>query len=144
MLAFDPKLLKAFQAAAPGTKAFETRLIELVAVSIHQLGALLYQLDFRLHQGDIEAILRWVPPPSPEDEDDSPYIIDPLVPPTIFYQAEYLAADVYPEGAADVVGYWTEERILGGVVVFDRRAEEADPSNPPNVYLHSNRHRVTK
>jgi hypothetical protein len=26
----------------------------------------------------------------------------------------------YPEGIADMVGYWAKDRILGGVVLFDR------------------------
>ena len=140
MLAFNPKLLKVFQAAVPGTKVFETRLIELVAVLVHQFGALLYQIDFRLHQGDVNAVLDWqaMPPPG----FTGPYELVPP-PPTIFYHSEYMDADIYPNGVADIVGYWTEERIFGGVVVFNRRAEEADSLNPPAIYLHPNRHGVT-
>src|SRR5690606_28522624 len=50
---------------------------------------------------------------------------------------------VYPESVADVVGYWAEDRILGGVAVFDRPAEERTPQQPPNVYLNACRDRVT-
>jgi hypothetical protein len=28
--------------------------------------------------------------------------------------------DQYPDGLADVAGYWAEDRIFGGVVLFDR------------------------
>ncbi|KAI8228095.1 Aryl-alcohol dehydrogenase [Colletotrichum sp. SAR 10_86] len=31
----------------------------------------------------------------------------------------------YPEGIADMVGYWAESRIFGGVVLFDRRSPES-------------------
>ena len=66
------------------------------------------------------------------------------VPPrqTLFNHPAYFEDDIYPEGLADVVGYWAEDRILGGVVIFDRRPQ-ADPLNPPNVYFHSCRDHVT-
>lgn len=32
--------------------------------------------------------------------------------------------DVYPEGVADIVSYSAEDRILGGVVVFEGRLPE--------------------
>ncbi|KAH6886828.1 hypothetical protein B0T10DRAFT_607695 [Thelonectria olida] len=35
----------------------------------------------------------------------------------------YLNADVYPEGIADTVGTWAEDRVVGGVALFDRSAE---------------------
>jgi hypothetical protein len=54
-----------------------------------------------------------------------------------------MAHDVYPDGVADMVGYWAEDRILGGVTVFDRQPEEQSPQFPPNVYFHSCRAQVT-
>lgn len=57
MLAFDPRVVNAFRRAAPGTKMFNTRLIEMVAVALHQFGVLLHQMDFRIHQGDIEYMI---------------------------------------------------------------------------------------
>ncbi|KAI0127950.1 hypothetical protein BJ170DRAFT_396129 [Xylariales sp. AK1849] len=42
--------------------------------------------------------------------------------------------DQYPYGLADVAGYWAEDFIFGGVVLFDRRKDDAK-----NVYLHSGR-----
>lgn len=32
----------------------------------------------------------------------------------------YTKSEQYPKGVADVVGYWAETHIFGGVVVFDR------------------------
>lgn len=34
----------------------------------------------------------------------------------------------YPRGKADVVGYWTEGKIFGGVVVFDRGETDREVS----------------
>ena len=65
---------------------------------------------------------------------------------TLFNHPHYLDDDVYPEGLADVVGYWAEDRILGGVAIFDRRRDASPSDNtdpPPNVYFHSCRDRVT-
>lgn len=36
----------------------------------------------------------------------------------------YIRSDIYPRGVYDVVGYWAETHIFGGVVVFDRGADE--------------------
>jgi hypothetical protein len=36
----------------------------------------------------------------------------------------YIRSDLYPRGVFDVVGYWAETYIFGGVVVFDRGSEE--------------------
>lgn len=36
--------------------------------------------------------------------------------------------DGYPNGLADVVGYWAEARIFGGVVLFDRGESELEVS----------------
>ncbi|KAK1831474.1 hypothetical protein QBC39DRAFT_391243 [Podospora conica] len=144
MLAFDPQVIAAYRQATPGTKLFNTRLVELVAVAVHQFAALLYRLELRMHKGDIEAIAQWVMPRprrlQPEDE----WV--PIPPrPSIFNHHAYLDADIYPDGAADVVGYWAEDRIFGGVVVFNRRAERDQvlDQDPPNVYLHPCREKCT-
>ncbi|KAK4170839.1 hypothetical protein QBC36DRAFT_341183 [Triangularia setosa] len=154
LLKYNPNVLHAFQQAVPGTKLFNTRLIELVASSLHQFGTLLFQLDLCLHKGGkeaIEAARKWKEPkPSwktdVRDEDWNP----PPCQSPFFHNPYYLDRDIYPEGNADVVGYWVEARILGGVVVFDRRAEESNGANstynrpePPNVYFHPNRAKVT-
>lgn len=39
---------------------------------------------------------------------------------TPFCLLRYSKAEQYPEGAADMVGYWAEDRIFGGVVLFGR------------------------
>lgn len=42
------QLVTRYQSATIGSKAFETRLIKLVAVVLHQLGVIVFNLDFRL------------------------------------------------------------------------------------------------
>ena len=64
--------------------------------------------------------------------------------PTLFYHQFYVDHDQYPRHVADVVGYWAEARILGGVVLLDRRSPDADPNADPNaVYFHSDREGIT-
>lgn len=56
-------------------------------------------------------------PPSFPRMEIMPYI---KTRPTEMYHDQYLNHDRYPNGVADMVGYWTEYRIFGGVVLFDR------------------------
>ena len=48
----------------------------------------------------------------------------PEPPPTVFFHGAYTAVDQYPKGVADMVGYWAESRLSGGVVLFDRGENE--------------------
>ncbi|KAK4222242.1 hypothetical protein QBC38DRAFT_88015 [Podospora fimiseda] len=146
ILAFKPMLLREFNKATPGSKVFTTRLIELVATAMHQFGTILYQLDFRMHKGDVDAAVHAVRP-RPFGFTEEEWGKGPPSPPTLFYHPAYKWDEVYPEGKADMVGYWVEDRIFGGVVVFDRRNEHDSEGrvnpNPPNVYLHPAREKVT-
>ncbi|KAF4440225.1 hypothetical protein F53441_12367 [Fusarium austroafricanum] len=140
-LMFDPTTIAKYQHADFGTQAFNVRLLELVAASLHEIGVLLFQLGFRMHKGNIEAVTDWRIP------DLGPDLVDVPPRPTLFGHHAYLDADIYPNGIADIVGYWAEDRILGGVTVFDRRTEVSLPGiQIPNVYFHSCRrlqtHRV--
>lgn len=116
-------------------------------MALHQLGVMLFKNSPHLHQGDIEAVLYakqpYIPPTG--------VIIHPR--PTMFNHHHYLDDDVYPEGVADMVGYWVENRILGGVVIFDRKIDSRPPEDTsgeacpddelPNAYLHTSRDRKT-
>jgi hypothetical protein len=63
---------------------------------------------------------------------------------TLFVQTHFLAHEKYPDGIADMVGYWAEDRIIGGVLLFDRSQAWSDDENPePNAYIHPNRDKVT-
>ncbi|KAF7547357.1 hypothetical protein G7Z17_g7789 [Cylindrodendrum hubeiense] len=131
-----PQAIVDYQSAKPDSKAFNVRLVELVAVALHQIGVLLFQLEFRMHRGDIDSITSWKMPPVEG-------LVDVPPRPTLFSHHAYLDADIYPEGVADVVGYWAEDRVLGGVTIFDRRAEESKTIQVPNIYFHSCRRRQT-
>ena len=58
-------------------------------------------------------------------------------PTTLFCHPWYRDYDQYPGGIADSVGYWAEGRILGGVVLFDRKNPDSDA-----VYIHADRQLV--
>ncbi|KAI0390018.1 hypothetical protein F5Y17DRAFT_446587 [Xylariaceae sp. FL0594] len=138
-LQFDSTLIYAFKSAAPGSRAFQTRLIEMITVSVHQIAVRLFQLELSRHHDDDE-IATWEPPRDEEDWWDR----HKMAPPSLFIHPQYRAYHQYPDGAADGVGYWAENRILGGVVLFDRRDPDSQPNsiNPleidPNaIYFHS-------
>lgn len=168
-LIFDPKLVQAYQDAPLASKAFHIRLVELVVIALHQIAVHLFKRDdLRSHkQQEIDTVTSCVivPPISPAI---SPQAYAVTVPPrpTLFNHPYYVDLDIYPEGLADIVGYWAEDRIVGGIVLFDRRADPRDPqdrqdedrenqgtgeqaggptaeNNPPNIWLHSARDHVT-
>ncbi|TQW06614.1 hypothetical protein IF2G_06036 [Cordyceps javanica] len=103
---------------------FSLRLIELLAVSCHQIAVRLFQLGESRHTQ--EEYERW------RDEPRDRNRWDWYRAPTAFCHRSYLASEQYPNGIADVVGYWAEARIFGGVVVFDRGETDTEV-----MYLHS-------
>ncbi|KAK4157367.1 hypothetical protein C8A00DRAFT_40212 [Chaetomidium leptoderma] len=139
ILTFNSKLVHGYRACAPGSRGFKSRLIEMVAVAVHQIAAILFELDTSVHKDD--GITEWAPPKS----DPWYWKWHPGGPlPTLLHHDWYVDYDQYPRHTADMVGYWAEARILGGVVLFDRRNPEAEPSADPDaVYFHSDRQHVT-
>ena len=94
-------------------------------------------MKLNFHQGDVDAIVNWVYPESPDRHGETRCKIQP--PPTIFAHWGYKDHEIYPEAEADMVGYWAEDRILGGVPAFDRKAG----GEHANVYFHASRFNVT-
>lgn len=134
----EPKLLFTYLAAAPASRAFNTRLIELLAVSIHQIAVHLFNLDISLHKTG--GIAEWAPPKS----DEFWWRLNPDGPaPTMFYHTWYQDSDQYPNGVADIVGYWAEARIFGGVVLFDRQKPKNQYAESDAIYLHPDRYNST-
>lgn len=129
------KLLEAFRSAKPASHNFKLRLLELTAVSIHQIAVYLFQLEVNLHDQastrglDVNAVVELQPEP-----DDFFNNVDPCR--THFALQHFTAHKQYPHGIADMVAYWAEDRILGGVAIFDH-SETWTPDNEPNVYLQS-------
>ncbi|KAK8103117.1 hypothetical protein PG984_016263 [Apiospora sp. TS-2023a] len=140
-LSFDSKVLQSYQDSAPGSRGFHVRLLELVAVALHQVGVRLFQKGDKIHDrhhppksgNNISSVTLWEPTPKPY------YRFE--VQPTMFAHPAFVAHDLYPHGIADMVGYWAEDRILGGVLLLDRSKEETgdDSVELPNVYFQSSR-----
>jgi hypothetical protein len=51
--------------------------------------------------------------------------------PTDLMHEAYYDLQQYPNGVADVVGYWAECHLFGGVVLFDRGESGTDVSSVP-------------
>ncbi|KAK3936968.1 hypothetical protein QBC46DRAFT_393850 [Diplogelasinospora grovesii] len=122
-LPFDVRLIREYGLAAVGSRAFKVRLIELMANAIHQIGVYIYKNVESPHNK--EQLECWKPPPrrvelirpgGPIELRDWPY--EPF--PTFFSVDYYRWHEKYPDGLADVVGYWAEDCILGGITLFDR------------------------
>ncbi|RYC91895.1 hypothetical protein BFJ63_vAg5338 [Fusarium oxysporum f. sp. narcissi] len=122
---FETSLLQAFSKASAQSKEFHLRLLELLAVSCHQIAVQIFQLDDVAERHNIYDIWRH----SPRDMTKWDSFRDP----TAFSHGPYIAVDQYPNGAADSVGYWAEARIFGGVVVFDRGE---DGTESRQIYFH--------
>lgn len=102
--------MRAYRLAGEETKQFESRLVELVAVGIHQLAVQAFKMKLNLHKGDIESAVSWVrpvPPDYPGEWHEMPARR------TLFNHVAFFANDTYPEAETDMVGYWAEDRILG-------------------------------
>lgn len=142
LLRFDTPLLNAFQAASPGSRVFRTRLVEILAVAIHQMAVMLYKNNPELapeSSSTVHKVHIWEPPKGPKSRWNTWWDFHPHgPPPTLFHHPWYINHDHYPNGAADMAGYWAESRIIGGVVLFDRSG-----SDPDAVYLHPDRDDVT-
>lgn len=105
--------LLAFDQATPGSKPFNLRLLELLAVSCHQIAVFVYQFSDSGNRHCAEHT-SW------RDEEREIHAWDWYRPPIAFTHGIYTAVEQYPNGYADVVGYWAEARIFGGILVFDR------------------------
>jgi hypothetical protein len=137
-----------------GSRTLHLRLIELAAVAVHHFAVYLYKLGIRIHD-------RHVSDPDYTVDGATTWDWDPPLqslgctslstPPweTLFSHPHYGAKNQYPDGLADVVGYWAEDQIFGGVVLFDRsqtwrNSDGEEPGSPePNFYMHSARADVT-
>ncbi|UNI16758.1 hypothetical protein JDV02_003166 [Purpureocillium takamizusanense] len=101
VLKFKPQLCREYQAAAPRSRAFSTRLIELVAASIHQIAALLHESDARADPDWTRDIKSWT---APEGDAVWWYTFPDGPPPTLLRHKWYCDYAQYPRGVADSVG----------------------------------------
>jgi hypothetical protein len=68
-----------------------------------------------------------------------------LPPPTLFWTGAYMDWLQYPNGLADMAGYWAETRVFGGVVLFDRGESENEVSSETlrDMYMLTHCERLT-
>lgn len=85
-------------------------MLEIVAVACHDIAALLSKKT----EGGVG---KHPPKPKPFAGSDYESPFPPI--PTDFYHLGYLDWEQYLQGVADVVGYWAEFELFGGVVLFD-------------------------
>ncbi|KAK2799482.1 hypothetical protein FQN50_008454 [Emmonsiellopsis sp. PD_5] len=117
-LQVDTNIAQAYQNASRGTKEFNLRLIEILAILCHEIAVYLYNAyDGGLRKPDSAEVYRQMPKPS----------VLPLgkpqpvkLKPAELFHPYYQDWQQYPHGIADIVGYWAEYRLFGGVVLFDR------------------------
>ncbi|KAL2022503.1 hypothetical protein VTK56DRAFT_5110 [Thermocarpiscus australiensis] len=121
--AFDP-----LQLTFPPSR-FELRLLELLAVSCHQIAVYLFNLDDGVHKHRVYEAWRDIPRTRIEPGE--------YFAPAVFFHSWYVDFDQYPNGIADIVGYWAEAKIFGGVVIFDRGesgVEESRLKGPSTIF----------
>ncbi|SCO81409.1 uncharacterized protein FRV6_05622 [Fusarium oxysporum] len=118
------KTIKAFGDALPGSEQFNLRLMELVAIACHQIGAYLFDLDDGAHKHKTYEDWRQNVLEEKKCGVESRRYYDP--PPIAFSHRAYRYPDQYPRGPADGAGYWAESKILGGVTLFDRGETEQE------------------
>jgi len=93
---------QAFQMLPLSSEEFQLRLLEMIAVAVHTIAVRTYE--------EFHPELSF---PHSEQREGRPYLLPSL------YHPDYMFSRQYPHGRADIVGYWAESRIFGGVVLFD-------------------------
>ena len=136
-LILNLQTIQAYQDTTLGTAAFKLRLLELVVIACHDIAVYLYQLDDgahkhaeweKWHTEKLDALAK-------EDPEESRVHRSEYGPPTPFWRSFYRYYIKYPNGLADVVGYWVEYEIFGGVVLFDRGESEEEVSEMMSTLL---------
>ncbi|KAG6358643.1 hypothetical protein INS49_012161 [Diaporthe citri] len=137
--AFDPKamelrtdVLQRYQEVPAGSRASKLPLLELVAVAVHTIAAELFGLDGAFHKRDTPCTSHR------GDEGDDISRIPPW--PTTFAVVGFTDTNRFPAGIADVAGYWAEDIIFGGVVLFGRGESG---TGHEGVWFNSHRRDVT-
>ncbi|KAJ0120504.1 hypothetical protein J7T55_015233 [Diaporthe amygdali] len=134
-LKFEPNIIQAYQDTLPGTIAWKLRLLELVVTACHDIAVYLYQMDNGVHKhAEHQA---WRAKKLDTLSEDDLMERRKLPPPTLFWTSAYRDWSSYPNGLADMAGYWAEVQLFGGVVLFDRGESEKECNG---VYIHNRRY----
>lgn len=127
-LRFPQGLVKAFADTEEGTRPFDLRLIELLVIAVHELAVRFHSQPpcgehtrgYELYEGDHC--------PDGVQGHAVPRMAD------FFWHKDYIEHEQYPAGVSDVVGYWAEASIFGGVGLFSRSMNGRENRN---FHLHS-------
>ncbi|KAL4959287.1 uncharacterized protein BDV14DRAFT_206952 [Aspergillus stella-maris] len=111
-LEIDLDVLKIYWESRLGTREAKLRLIEITAVIIHHLAALLFEHTNQPPNKRPEAKNGFAMVDGYFQRTDE--IIESLYPTYLFHN-HYLDSDIYPMGVADIVAYWAETHLFGGV-----------------------------
>ncbi|KAK2789705.1 hypothetical protein FQN53_001461 [Emmonsiellopsis sp. PD_33] len=98
-----------YQDSALFSASFNMHLLELVAIAIHDLAGNLYLIN---HPNGRDRVVEVC---------DDLWVSRGLISLSTMF---YCVPSRFPRAFLDVVGYWAEVQIFGGVVVFDRGPEE--------------------
>ena len=114
------QLVQKYQNAPLDTREHDLCLLEMTAASINALAGIIY---LACHPDtDLK-------PPKPSIDQGFDYSFPlPDVRPIDFYHTSYEAYERYPFGLLNVVGYWAEDKLFGGVLLFDRGESGAEVS----------------
>lgn len=104
------QLAQKYQNAPPGSHEHLLRLLEIAAASVHAIAGMIY---VSYHK---DTNIRPPKPPvgqlQPFQRTDEFYVN--------FYHTKYKQFQEFPFGLLNVVGYWAETELFGGVVLFER------------------------
>lgn len=108
------RVLQQYQSHPAGSKASKLPLVELIAVAIHRIAVLLFKAGNFLKERGLQDVIfcktsgGW----------RQPTVVSHS---TAFVLPGYADPSQYPEeGTAELPGYWAENQIFGGVVLFQR------------------------
>ncbi|KAK2811855.1 hypothetical protein FQN50_001893 [Emmonsiellopsis sp. PD_5] len=108
-LMLNSKAAQLYQDSQLFSSAFSMHLLELVAMAVHDMA------------GNLYAAFHPEGEPCSAEAATQPFRPKDLISLSTMC---YATPGRYPRGFLDVVGYWAETHIFGGVVVFDRGPEE--------------------
>ncbi|CAF9935560.1 MAG: hypothetical protein ALECFALPRED_006476 [Alectoria fallacina] len=104
------QLVQNYQNALPGSREHLLRLLEIVAASVNALAGMIY--------ASFHPDTNIKPPEPPQGHYWQFRLTDHFY--VDFYHTNYQRFKPFPFGLLNVVGYWAEAELFGGVVLFER------------------------
>ncbi|KAK2759377.1 hypothetical protein FQN54_002855 [Arachnomyces sp. PD_36] len=115
-LRLNAKTVQLYQEAPLNSPSFNMHLLELIAIAVHEVAGNVYAAAHR------------------DRRPHAPSVVYGGVKSTLLSVDRYQREELYPNGIIDVVGYWAEARIFGGVVV-PARGPEVGARNCFGIYI---------